>query len=126
MLGVWEMENAAGRIYEEWTRVSDSLFSGKSYIINDNDTLILESISLVVKDGEILYVPSVIEQNDGKPITFKLVADSGNTFVFENLKHDFPQRIIYINKCKDSLYAIIEGNTDTKVRKEEFIMNRKN
>lgn len=125
LTGIWENHSSAGIIYEEWGRSGDSVFLGKSYIVNDVDTIELEKIVIRIKDDEIYYIPSVKNQNDGKPILFKLISENKNEFVFENKQHDFPQRIIYIDKGNDSLYARIEGVLKNKFRKEEFIMKRK-
>jgi hypothetical protein len=40
--------------------------------------------------------------------------------VFENLNHDFPQRIIYWREGESTLHARIEGSIKGKERKEEW------
>ena len=124
LTGVWENHTPAGIVYEEWDRKSDSVMTGKSYAVNSSDTLYFERIVIRIKDKDIYFIPSVIEQNDGKPILFKLIANSTDTLIFENKEHDFPQRIIYINKGKDSLYARIKKTEKGVSKSEEFRMRR--
>jgi len=45
-----------------------------------------------------------------KPVVFKLTKNSDNEAVFENLQHDFPQRIIYRRESADALFARVEGS----------------
>ena len=79
-----------------------------------------------LKGDDLFYIPTVKNQNNGEPVSFKLVSGKNGEFVFENKQHDFPQRIIYRNPNPDSLYARIEGYQQGKVHKEEFpIMSRK-
>ena len=44
----------------------------------------------------------------------------GKNYVFENMEHDFPQRIVYTNPKTDSIFAYIEGIQDDQYRKLEF------
>jgi len=95
LIGKWVLETKKGFVYEEWEKVSDTLFKGKSYNLSDDIITPLESIELVKIDNDYFYIPTVINQNEGKPIKFRLVSSDKDIFVFENLEHDFPQRIIY-------------------------------
>jgi hypothetical protein len=72
-------------------------------------------------DGSIEYVALPSGQ---KETTFKLIRSEQKAFVFENPKHDFPQRVVYQLQSKDSLLAYVEGSDQGKPRKEEFPMKR--
>ena len=93
-------------------------------MIMNNDTIFSESLSIEENRDGLFYVPSVVNQNDGKPVYFKLVKCVNGEFIFENLDHDFPQRIVYKNPQPDSLYARIEGRDSGEYRREEFKMKR--
>ena len=93
-------------------------------MIVKNDTVFKENISLVSQQDELLYIPAVSGQNNNQPVVFRCVSNNAGAMVFENKEHDFPQRIIYLNKRPDSLYARIEGTEKGKFRKEEFFMAR--
>jgi hypothetical protein len=49
----------------------------------------------VATDKTVFYTPTVPDQNDAKPVPFRMVSYEGHVVVFENPDHDFPQRIVY-------------------------------
>ncbi|HRE41308.1 MAG TPA: DUF6265 family protein [Ignavibacteria bacterium] len=120
LIGKWVLETKKGFVYEEWEKVSDTLFKGKSYNLSDDIITPLESIELVKIDNDYFYIPTVINQNEGKPIKFRLVSSDKDIFVFENLEHDFPQRIIYQKSDGLTLYARIEGYNGDFSKGSEF------
>ncbi len=126
LLGKWENKIDEGLLIESWEKENDSVISGKSYLAKKDDTLFFESIELKIMDGNFYYVPTVKNQNDNKPVYFKLVSEVNNEFIFEDKEHDFPQRVIYNNLSKDSLSARIEGMQEGQFRKEEFAFRRSN
>ena len=124
LLGTWAILTPDHRLYETWEKLNDSVYAGNSVIIINGDTAYTENISLLKKMDDIFYVPTVSNQNDGKPVEFKLKSVDNGIYVFENLAHDFPQRIIYGNPHPDSLHASIEGYESGEFRREEFKMVR--
>lgn len=61
----------------------------------------------------------------GQPeASFKLVKAENKEIVFENLQHDFPQRIIYRLQPDGSLFARIEGTSRGKARGSDYRMKR--
>jgi hypothetical protein len=96
--------------------------SGLSYEIRNNDTVSFETIRLELINDEIFYIPNVRNQNQGKQVRFKLISFD-DTAVFENKKHDFPQRIYYSIK-DDMLEAAIEGESNGKTKKIPFTFYR--
>lgn len=125
MLGSWEMKTAKGKITETWLKQKDSLM-GKSYRHNlKGDSILMETLIIKKIDGNFYYCSKVSGQNDNQVIKFKLLPIKGNTFIFENASHDFPQRIVYQNKAKDELFAWIEGEKNGKKGKSEFSYQRK-
>lgn len=113
IIGTRSMQQGDQTIYESWTKTNNELFSGKSFFITNNDTTILETIEIKVIDNEIYYCPSVVNQNDGKPVQFKLTSTQPDKLVFENSEHDFPKKICY-NKDASNIDAWIEGD-DKKI-----------
>lgn len=124
VIGKWENNAGDGSFHEIWTKTNDTIYSGRSFMIANEDTVFSESISLELKQNELFYIPTVSNQNNAKPIEFKFIAIENNEIIFENKEHDFPQRIIYKQLAPDSLYARVEGNDKGKFRKEEFLMKR--
>jgi hypothetical protein len=124
LLGSWSNINEDRELYEVWTRVNDTLYSGKSFMIAYQDTVFIETILIQSIGDDIFYIPTVSDQNQGKPIPFKLVSFLNNEFIFENKEHDFPQRICYSNPQSDSLYAYVEGEENGQYHKFEFFLKK--
>lgn len=122
--GLWVNRRASGDIYEQWARSSESELTGRSYKIVKTDTMLLESMKLYHREGEIVFAPVAARQNNEKQVLFKLKSIAGNEFVFENLQHDFPQRIVYQIISRDSLHAYIEGLVQTKNKRIDYPYSR--
>lgn len=116
------METDEGSIFEEWEKDSDSLYAGISYVVKGGDTILLEELELKYVDGKLCYAPTVQSQNEGQEILFPLkeFVRAEKKFVFENLMHDFPQRIIYHFVDDKTLNARIEGEVDGQMEKSDF------
>jgi hypothetical protein len=124
LAGRWVMETPAGRLSEEWKKTSDSVYSGASFMVSGDDTLFSEKISLIRSGNELHYIPVVSDQNNGKPVVFRLASAQKGRWVFENPAHDFPQQIIYEHPHPDSLVATVAGIDKGKARQEVFRMKK--
>jgi hypothetical protein len=121
MLGKWEMKTPEGVIMEEWVRPSDTQWQGVSYMVTPaGDTPFRESIRLNYERDTLYYQPVVSDQNDGEEVSFTEKNFSDHEITFENLRHDFPQRIIYKRLSDTTIIATIEGNQNGQERREEF------
>lgn len=125
LLGTWENRTKKGSVYETWTKAGEDVFSGRSYMLKDKDTMVFENIRLVQEAGRLVYIPVVKEQNKGQAVRFELKSVSDNELVFENPAHDFPQLIRYTRITSDSLVAEISGTVKGSLRKQSFPMKRK-
>lgn len=124
ILGKWQVNKSNS--FEEWTKADDHLYRGKGYEVRKNDTLIAETIEIVQKEKTIFYIPSVSDQNNGKPVEFKLVSRKPEELIFENKAHDFPQRIIYSKVGNNEIDARIEGKKQGLFSEVRFKLKRVN
>jgi hypothetical protein len=124
LIGTWQNETSRGIIYEKWTQVNENELAGKSFFINENDTIVFETIRLIQELDGLFYIPMVKNQNEGLPVRFALQSISDSTMVFENPEHDFPQIITYTKMNADSLVAEISGINNGQERKRMFPMKR--
>lgn len=124
LIGSWLNPGKDGVAVEEWKAKDDSTFEGTSYVITPADTLILETIRIEERNGNLFYVPTVAGQNDGKPVTFTLTSGGEGKLVFENPQHDFPQKITYTAVGKDSLVAEVSGMADGQLQSFPIPMKR--
>ncbi len=123
MLGKWESKTDEGILYEDWNKLNDSTFNGHAYAISlDGDTTFNENAKVVLRNGTIIYSVTV---NNEESTDFTLV-DNEQQAVFENINHDYPQRIIYKSLSSDSLFARIEGTVDGAEEAEDFRYGKAN
>jgi hypothetical protein len=126
LIGNWENKMDDGILSETWKKENDSTFSGTTYfIINKKDTVHSETILLTQLNDELIYRPTVKGQNNDESVDFKLSSESENTFVFENPKHDYPQKIVYKKVDENSLIATISGIQQGKQSTESYPMKKK-
>ena len=79
-------------------------------------------LTLIQEDGgRLLYVAHPRRQ----PVaTFVALVASGDSVVFENKEHDFPQRVGYRRIGADSVLAWIAGTSNGKAQRFEFPYRR--
>lgn len=120
--GRWEGTEGKMKIFEEWQPLKDNKMLGVGGAFSDKDTLFAEKITIEKINSELYYIATV--PGNKKPVAFKLIRSENTSATFENLEHDFPQRVIYTQNADGSLYACIEGKRSGKDSKEEFIFKK--
>ena len=120
ILGSWENKSAEGILTEIWAKTNDSTFQGQSYFIKEKDTIHFETMILQQIGENLTYNTTVKGQNEDKPVSFSLAETTENMLVFENKKHDYPQKISYQKNAKNNLITIISGVTDGKTTTEKY------
>jgi hypothetical protein len=124
LVGNWENKSDDGNLLETWKKVNDSLYDGESYYIKGKDTLHSEKIQMKQEGETLYYIATVKGQNNDKPITFVRNDTIDKQLVFENPKHDFPQKISYSQIKKDSIVIEISGIQQGKPSSERFSMKK--
>ncbi len=109
LIGTWKKEGKES--YESWVKKDDK-FQGQSYKIKDGQKFVSENIEVTLVGDQIMYTPTVFNQNDGKGIPFTLKSLEENLFSFENPKHDFPKKIQYKILNSNELYVSVLGEKD--------------
>lgn len=92
--GTWQREALPpGRSGDEvWQREGDALVGvGSSY--RDGVLRFREQLRIVQEGGEVFYVADV--PDNPAPVKFRQTQQQGQSVIFENPAHDFPQRIAY-------------------------------
>jgi len=121
LTGHWIGDSADGSMEELWLEPRGGLMIGVHRDVKGDRVTSFEFLRIAVAtDGSIVYLASP----QGRPATeFPLKELTGDRAVFENLKHDFPQRIIYQRRGQN-LCARVEGPMDGKVVAEEWCWKR--
>lgn len=124
LTGTWENKTPRGSVFETWSYRGGNSLSGKSYQIKEADTIIFETVTIQQENDQLLYTPTVTNQNNGKPVIFKSTYITESQLKFENPEHDFPQMITYTKITQDSLVAEISGTSKGNFRKVTFPMKK--
>ncbi len=92
LAGCWEMRPSPGlSIEEQWTKPAGGTILGMGRTIKGGRTVFTEFLRISIENGKLTYTARI----GTKGITaFELMKMSGDEVVFENLTHDFPQRIV--------------------------------
>jgi len=125
LLGSWENRIPQGTTIESWQKLNDTSLTATSFLVTKTDSVLIGKIKIVQKNNNLFYIPSVVNQNEGKAIEFELTKATLNSMTFENSEHDFPQKISYTKINNDSLVAVIYGISDGKEKSIQFPMKRK-
>jgi hypothetical protein len=119
--GCWEGKIGSGKTQEQWMRPEGNSMLGMSRTVVAGKTPFFEFLQIKLDGQDVVY----IARPQGKePTPFKLVKLNESAVVFENLQHDFPQRIAYQRQIDGSLLAVIEGEEKGKSKRVEFPMER--
>ena len=124
MAGCWELNLPQRKmtIAEHWMKPSGGTLIGMSRTVRGEKTTGFEFIRIVTTDAGMDYVAK--PSSNKEETAFKLVKSSATEVVFENLAHDFPQRIIYRSQAPDGLFARIEGTQNCKLSGMDIPMKR--
>lgn len=109
LVGTWVSEDQT--TYEHWDKLSADLMKGYSYQVKNGETKVSEYLDLVRRKDGIYYIPTVIGQNEGKTVEFKLTA-SDSVFIFENKKHDFPKKLCYKMISSNEVFVQVLGENN--------------
>ena len=121
LIGSRSIEQNGFTTFEDWKKAENGELQGRSYILTDKDTQVVEFITIKVIDGVINYIPTVINQNVGNPPHFKMVSTDFEKLEFENKEHDFPTKICYY-RDGENINAWIERDVEGTTKKIEFFM----
>jgi Domain of unknown function (DUF6265) len=116
-----------------WVRIDGEAGSGEHWMLPAGGSML--GMSRTVRDGKTVAFEflRIAEDNDGSIVltalpsgqqmaSFAMLRQSGNEVVFENLQHDFPQRVIYRLTPERMLIGRIEGTINGDARSVDFPM----
>jgi hypothetical protein len=122
LLGKWRNSLPEGDLIEFWVPENDSTLAGMGFMVVDQDTIFSDEVYIQQIDKDLYYIS--IDRSTGKPVEFRLTSSAEKLLVFENLDHDFPQKISYQQLSDDSLIAEISGLKDGKNSFQKFPMQK--
>ena len=117
MAGSWTGESRGIQMEEHWTAPKGNSMVGIHRDVGKGRTMLFEFLRIEQRGDQLVYLSMPNGRSPATPFPLKEI--SGNRVVFENPKHDFPQRIIYWKDGND-LRARIEGTKNGKTGGEEW------
>jgi hypothetical protein len=121
MAGHWSAERGSRTVEEHWMKPSGGTMIGMGRTVSNGKAVEFEFLQIKQEGEEIHYVA---RPNGSAPTSFKLVKLTEAEAVFENPKHDFPQRVLYRKQADGSVSARIEGEVNGKARAVDFPYKR--
>ncbi len=116
--GTWKVENK--EIYEHWDKLNNNSLKGFSYNTKDGALNVSEYLEITQANKDIIYTATVLNQNQGRGISFKL-NKVGDTYSFENPKHDFPKKISYKKVSETEVFVEV---SDGKQKGFSYMMTK--
>lgn len=120
--GCWKNDSAEAGSVEQWLPLVGETLLGVSRTVKQGKTVTHEFMQIRADvDGKLTFfaIPA------GQPAaSFALLRISEREVAFENLQHDFPQRVIYAFDGGNKLNARIEGMRNGAVRSVLYPMSR--
>ena len=120
--GSWRGSADGVETEEIWSSAAGGALVGANKSVRGGRMVSFELLRIVpVEDGTLAYVAA---PSGGPATTFRLKELGERRVVFENLEHDFPQRIVYALAADGALNARVEGLLDGKLEAMEWTWRR--
>ena len=122
LAGCWAAEGGEPGSLEHWMPLAGGTMLGVARTVKNGKTVAHEFMQIrEVAPGQIVY----LAMPSGRTATpFALKRQAAGEVVFENLEHDFPQRVMYRQQANGGLLARIEGTRDGALRGIDFPLRR--
>ncbi len=120
-LGEWKNTTTEMDFTETWAKETDSSYRAQSFIVAAKDTVFFEHVLLEQANDSLFYRAYERKEKLSQAVSFYATKIGKNEIIFENPKHDFPNKIIYSKITPDSIVASIYGSKKMEV----FSMKRK-
>jgi len=117
LAGCWEQASGSRLIEEQWTRPRGGLMLGIGRTVRGDSLVEYEQTRIFERGGRLVYGANPSGQ---APAEFESIELSDSSVTFENLDHDFPQRVRYRRRGADSLIGRVEGMRGGKLRGVDF------
>ena len=122
LAGCWGWTHNKYERLEYWMKPAGKMMLGFSHTVSKEKTIEYEF--LYISQAEDSAIHYVADPSGQQQTSFKLINCKPGEAIFENLEHDFPQRIIYRMNEDGSIIARIEGIDKGKEKSVDFPMNR--
>ena len=116
LAGAWRQEKDGVTVRETWLAPQDGTMAGVSQTNRPGRPTQVEYMKITAEPAGATFTAILPGQ---PPTPFVLRPGKADEAVFENLAHDFPQRVIY-RRCGPDLCARIEGMVGGRLRGQDW------
>lgn len=116
LAGTWVQQKDGGSVREMWLKPEGGAMAGVTLTVRAGKPAVAEYAKITVEPEGVTYTAVVGKQ---PPTPFVLKTATEGAVTFENLAHDFPQRVFY-RRCGADLCAGIEGMANGKLERQEW------
>ena len=120
LTGCWEYSSGSRIVEEHWMAPRAHTMIGVGRTVQGEKLIEHESVVIREQDGQLAYEAHPSGQ---APAVFLSQTIGDREIVFENLQHDFPQRVGY-KRNGERLHAWVEGPRNGQTRRVEFPYTR--
>lgn len=117
MAGCWRLQTASRVVDEQWMAPAGGGMLGMSRTVSGGRIAEYEFVQIRGEAGQLVYIAQPSSQAQAR---FTATTVGARDVTFENLQHDFPQRIIYRRTGDGGLHARIEGVRNGQRRGVDF------
>jgi hypothetical protein len=122
LAGCWSNTDGGPEVTEQWMKPAGNSMMGMGRTVKAGKVTTWEFTRIFQDERGDFYFSAKLPKQD--EASFKLIKWSDNTYVFENLDHDFPQRVIYQLQNSTQMNGRIEGRISGKDSGFNFPMKR--
>jgi hypothetical protein len=121
LAGCWEGGSGTRVVDEQWMAPRGGMMLGMGRTVVGAAVREFEQMFIREDGGKLVFTSRPSEQPEA---SFASIEVTPSRVVFENLGHDFPQRVMYEKGADGSLKARIEGKQGDTVKGIDFPMRR--
>ena len=125
MTGCWRLESRGRIVEEQWMRPRGGTMLGMARTVRGDSTVSWETTRIhAERSGDGTRLVFAAAPSGQPPAEFRATVVTADSVLFENLAHDFPQRVEYRRAGDDRLRAQIAGPMGGETRTIEFPYSR--
>jgi hypothetical protein len=121
LAGCWSRAESDRQIEEHWMKPAGGTMLGMGRTVRGGKTTEFEFLQIREVNGKLAYVAKPSGQAES---TFPVKSLTDAEVVFEDLAHDFPQRIIYRRTPGGAINARVEGTRNGQTRGIDYAYQR--
>jgi len=121
LAGCWELRAGSRLVEEQWLAPRGGMLLGVGRTTRGDSVVEYEYMRIYARGDTLVFAATPSGQ---APAEFRAVAPGADLVTFENVAHDFPQRVQYRRIAPDSIVARVEGTRNGKVRGIDYPYRR--